>query len=486
MKRKFVEEYLISNGVPTEKIAIWLNDEKINDSYESLFDLDGEIEYLIFKQAIDTGWDCPRAHILVKFRETSSVVFEIQTVGRILRMPEAHYYSNEKLNIGYVYTNIKDIEVKKDSYNMDIIKSLKAECREGAEIPELRSYYKSRINQGVLESDIFKDLEKAFCDYFEIKIDDFGSWDNYDKLVKKNVELEDFSDMDSILNNVSIDSKVIDNLVLEKIDGDTISSNYSANDLQFVFEQIIKSNLNGFAPAKSIGRMKEAIYKVFYKYCRFKKLRHGYIYIQNIIVKNSEIFSIILDRATKSYLARYDEIINSKVEKINDEHWKIEPTRNYNMATRKSYKSKLSLYQPLYILKTENDRVNELEIEFIDYLEEKDEFIEWFWQNGQENIKTNFGIEKADGTVFRPDFIVKFKDGRIGIFDTKGGQYPEDDKIKSNALQKYIKEERSKGKNIFGGLVIKDGNHFMYYTKEDFIPYRQSEDQWEYFKTIFY
>ena len=43
---------------------------------------DNEIEFLIFKQAIDTGWDCPRAHILVKFRETHNIVFEIQTVGQ--------------------------------------------------------------------------------------------------------------------------------------------------------------------------------------------------------------------------------------------------------------------------------------------------------------------------------------------------------------------------------------------------------------------
>ena len=48
--------------------------------------------------AIDTGWDCPRAQILLKFREVNSIVFEIQTVGRILRMPEAKHYTDEALN----------------------------------------------------------------------------------------------------------------------------------------------------------------------------------------------------------------------------------------------------------------------------------------------------------------------------------------------------------------------------------------------------
>jgi len=68
---------------------------------------------LIFKQAIDTGWDCPRAHILVKFRESHSETFEIQTVGRILRMPEQKHYASEELNRGYIYTNVQSIIVKK-------------------------------------------------------------------------------------------------------------------------------------------------------------------------------------------------------------------------------------------------------------------------------------------------------------------------------------------------------------------------------------
>jgi len=67
---------------------------------------------LIFKQAIALGWDCPRAQILVIFRETKEKVFLIQTVGRIMRMPEFHHYeSRPELNKGYVFTNLGDIEI---------------------------------------------------------------------------------------------------------------------------------------------------------------------------------------------------------------------------------------------------------------------------------------------------------------------------------------------------------------------------------------
>jgi type III restriction enzyme len=45
------------------------------------------------------------------FREIKSITFEIQTVGRIMRMPELKYYKNENLNKAYVYTNFGDINI---------------------------------------------------------------------------------------------------------------------------------------------------------------------------------------------------------------------------------------------------------------------------------------------------------------------------------------------------------------------------------------
>ena len=47
---------------------------------------------------------CPRAKILVKLREGMSEQFEIQTIGRIRRMPEAKHYDDDLLDFCYVYT----------------------------------------------------------------------------------------------------------------------------------------------------------------------------------------------------------------------------------------------------------------------------------------------------------------------------------------------------------------------------------------------
>ena len=117
-KKDVVEQFLGTKGISQDKgnLAVWLSEEKVNTETPYLIPNNSKVDFLIFKQAIDTGWNCPRASILVRFRETKSLVFEIQTVGRILRMPEAQHYNNEALNKGYIYTNIQSIEIKKETY----------------------------------------------------------------------------------------------------------------------------------------------------------------------------------------------------------------------------------------------------------------------------------------------------------------------------------------------------------------------------------
>jgi type III restriction enzyme len=46
------------------------------------------------------------------FREIKSITFEIQTVGRIMRMPELKHYDNEIMNKAYVYTNFAKINIE--------------------------------------------------------------------------------------------------------------------------------------------------------------------------------------------------------------------------------------------------------------------------------------------------------------------------------------------------------------------------------------
>ncbi len=101
-----VEEKLAAMGYTYENglVAKWMSDSGDKRNLEGITAPNARPVFLLMKQAIATGWDCPRAKILVKLRERMSEDFEIQTIGRLRRMPEARHYGVDVLDFCYLYT----------------------------------------------------------------------------------------------------------------------------------------------------------------------------------------------------------------------------------------------------------------------------------------------------------------------------------------------------------------------------------------------
>jgi type III restriction enzyme len=99
-KQDFIINSLKEKGVFDHEIAIWLSEDKVN--LEDITNNTSQVSFLLFKQAAATGWDCPRASVLVMFREIKNPTFAIQTVGRILRMPFGTHFAKPELNLGYL------------------------------------------------------------------------------------------------------------------------------------------------------------------------------------------------------------------------------------------------------------------------------------------------------------------------------------------------------------------------------------------------
>ena len=99
-----VELWFQARGISYENglLAVWLSQQKEN--LEGIELPDAAPCAVIIKQAVATGWDCPRAYILVKLRDNMDETFEIQTIGRVRRMPEAKHYQNPVLDSCYLYT----------------------------------------------------------------------------------------------------------------------------------------------------------------------------------------------------------------------------------------------------------------------------------------------------------------------------------------------------------------------------------------------
>ncbi len=66
---------------------------------------DSPIDVIIFKVGAATGWDIPRACMLLKIRNISSNTLMRQTIGRIMRNPHPELKNNVMLRKSYIYTN---------------------------------------------------------------------------------------------------------------------------------------------------------------------------------------------------------------------------------------------------------------------------------------------------------------------------------------------------------------------------------------------
>ncbi|MEA3304502.1 MAG: DEAD/DEAH box helicase family protein [Patescibacteria group bacterium] len=143
--------------VDNQKLAIWLSEDKTNK--DLIGHPESPVEVLLFKQAIAIGWDCPRAQILVMFHDMKSESFKIQTVGRILRMPEWKHYPEEELNKAFVYTDLEQAKISIDAMAKNVIKSRIATRDPELYTPiSLPSIFKSRTD--------YKDIGLSFYNVF--------------------------------------------------------------------------------------------------------------------------------------------------------------------------------------------------------------------------------------------------------------------------------------------------------------------------------
>lgn len=494
-KKEVIRDFLRERGITEDngKLKLWCDDEG-NFDKKAIKDNKDITEYLIFKTAVATGWDCPRAHILVKFREGNSETFEIQTIGRILRTAEAKSYNNYLLDNAYIFTNLWSFETREQSYNPNRIKTEWAKMRDDYNKTnvwyqtQLVSYYRSRQKDyNSADSRYRAYFMETFAKFFDLNEDEIyaGSLNPNTKIKIESKGLKiDLDVGDKMLEKTQMETTYVDKEQL--ISGGLVDVRMSENDIQSQYYTIIRENLNGLAYVRSRPHISSALIDVvntFYNFTRSERVTS----IMKIVVNNKDIFAQLINESTR----KFKDLINTEAGRKGEKYeFKIEEARNYSLETHTDIATATkSLYSPLYVLKDKDgDPNNGLEKEFIDFLDSQN-CVEWYWENGPEVIKVNFGISYNNGrNTFQPDFIVKFKNGTVGIFDTKPINYRvEDTTVKSNALYKYVKEinkNRGNAPKVIGGIVVKDHSHFYYYDKDNYQDYNVNYNEWKTFNDL--
>lgn len=469
LKKSAIVDFLAAKDVTESnaRLAIWLNDYPSSENLDGITLNTNPIQFLIFKQAIVTGWDCPRAHILVKFREVKSETFEIQVLGRILRMPEAKHYANDLLNNGYVFTNISDIRVQREDYNPNIIKHLKMIRKPIYKEISLPSYYKSRADYGDITGDFTGIFDNEACKYFGINSQDAEI--NIKKIEKKGLDLGPDKLKDVVITDVMINSTQFDLL-----DGELNSKNHvefskSDNDAQTEFNTFLEKHMGTFTNvARSIPSMKAAIFSFFRKYLgQFGRIDASWLQKMILNPANIQHFDLLLSNSVAQFGVSRELAIKARVEGGEKNSTFETPTEIYiNEFVEEIVPMTKNIMEPCYL------QVGRSQVE--KYFEKRidaDENVSWWFKNGVNRVDyLGIKYEYPSNRIksFYPDYVIYYNDGTVGIFETKSrgddeffGGFNLKTKCKAEALYAWKNQLIEKGRKVRAGIVIVDSEKIM-------------------------
>lgn len=458
--------------IKDEHIAIWFDKRKeTNDGTKinkSDIENNGSIKFLIFKQAIATGWDIPRASLWVKLRNKSEKSFEVQTLGRVLRNQFRKYFDNDLIDMAYVFSNDPDVIKKVPEING----SSKSFEKIWLDIDEnIDEYKKDKINiiqhhnefNNVLSDELIEEIvARTFNEHSKLiniireNVKDDSSLDNWTIFMKE----FDFK-MDEIdINDISFENNLRQ---LENFNGSVLPLHrrYSLFKLRYdneillkvleaIFEKItFEINENGFEYS-------------------FIKRAWQYFFEQRDGVQE-------LDDAIKEEI---NKAINENVEVDNSDKFifkeRIETIKSHvnHMNFQLSRFDKYNLYKTSYNIGLEDETMKKIDIfdsdiERLFYLDvmldnvlSKKE-VKYFVYN-EVNSEYFFKISYIDNTGaisnYYPDWIVSTND-KVYILDTKG--YDSKNK-KFTRHYDSIKKLEEVNKYIDNGLLSVDDKEIIF------------------------
>lgn len=412
-----IQKYLASLGITIKngELAIWLSEK--NENTSDISDNNAKSLVLIMKQAIATGWDCPRAKILVKLRENMNDIFTIQTIGRIRRSINGIHYKEDILNTSYLYTYDNDfvngvnnifedstirkkiIYLKDDYYDFKLINESKKQLlgtRINKEDVEVIYYYlKEKYN---LSEDIEKNKMHLQANGYDLSTDVL-----FKTKKGQTVSTANISKLDDITLKINVKEKSMEkelNLAIYEIGAK--SGIIDKTRLKAVLKKIFSK-------------------KLFNKFSLLKLSRLEFI---AFIINNKQFLKYDIYEAIKNE-ARQLELNEKNIKKTEfkfpiQKIIRILPEREY---LKKYKKEVIILKKNVYEQYPSNEKLSLPEKLLLDYAEESNK-IKWIYKNG-ENSEEFFSIIYTDANrynTFYPDFILQDINGNTWIIETKGGE----------------------------------------------------------------
>ncbi len=464
------------------KLAVWLSNEKSN--LAGLENPTNLAQVLLFKEAIALGWDCPRAAVLLIFRKLSSDQFTIQTVGRILRMPEQKHYPNDLLNMGYVYTDIaKDkIDIVTADAGYILNDTITAHRRANLCNVSLKAVYSERpnIERNYLGPDFRKVLYDEATDFWKLEqgaglfsIAELaamrGDDGDYQPLPKSD-DLTINENRRRVQNSIRLDVKTI-NIEIPKdvhfqnevqtLTVERAKFARTSGEIDGVFIAYIDGKGSQFERKGRTDKIASFLTELIADFFGIYETDAKKVVLYH---ENRPKFDRILETALEKY-ARQRQVAAAKAAaaRVYKEHdWEVPEQRVYDAETNQVAPAENHALLPFIQLNAASNP----EKEFVKFLEANTQYIDWWYKNG-DNGKANYAIEYHKGqggekALFYVDFVIRMNNGHIYLFDTKSAGSDMFAADKHNALLEYIKENSTAKQPLAGGVILQQGSNWLY------------------------
>ena len=464
------------------KLAVWLSNEKSN--LAGLENPTNLAQVLLFKEAIALGWDCPRAAVLLIFRKLSSDQFTIQTVGRILRMPEQKHYPNELLNVGYVYTDIaKDkIDIVTADAGYILSDTITAHRRANLCNVSLKAVYSERpnIERNYLGPDFRKVLYDTATEFWNLE-QEAGLFSIAELTAMRgdNEEYQPLPETDDdqinenrrrVQNSIRLDVKTI-NIEIPKdvhfqnevqtLTVERAKFARTTGEIDGVFIAYINGKGGQFERKGRTDKIASFLTELIADFFGIFETDAKKVVLYH---ENRPKFDRFLETALEKY-ARKRQVAAAKAAtaRVYKEHdWEIPEQRVYDAETNQVAPAENHALLPFIQLNAASNP----EKEFVKFLEANSQHIDWWYKNG-DNGKANYAIEyhkgqRGEKALFYVDFVIRMKNGHIYLFDTKSAGSDMFAADKHNALLEYIKENSTAEQPLAGGVILQQGSNWLY------------------------
>ena len=465
-KRKTILRVLDGYGIENKKNLESLEDGRRDDErVKHISDNDNDIDAVIFKQNVSLGWDCPRAKVLVVFRDIRTPSFRTQVLGRIVRMPEQRYYQNDDLNRGYLYTEYTNF-ANDDEVMRSLLKTAKMVKRDTTGHIPLPAYHvKSLDPANDIDTDRFKER-------FEEIAKDFGIMGRFS--MKDEPKVSYLYMVDDVVKNQSLSNPEI---FLTKRNELYIQKEIECK-IQAVFERDDTECKKLFMLDDLVKLIKESINHIFEN--GGTRLEVERLYTSLTHDENFELVAHVIRSIIKEYAKSLKGIAWEKKERY---EWSV-PEVSYvslcdteKVATHKGcYRDYGEQFTKYAMAPTYLEIVSRYELYFCRYLD-RARNVKWWYKNGVGSDA--FSVLYEDECLprrFMVDYIAMTNDGKLGLFDTKGGGTLDVAGPKALGLARYIQDNPSL--RLFGGVVTELDGKWMVSDGFDFSP-NPGHTSWE-------